>query len=131
MAETLEDACDPIGGKKWNWYNVQKDLIEQGGLEDKELTIDPLSVNAHGCGGTYKGNPFYITWVPDTFLLVTAKEYSQKLIDAFSKVVEYEPFVKYKEPDDGTITIEWDKHDPQGRYQELLKEGKLELTKLL
>ena len=131
MTETIEDACTPIGAKKWHWYNVQRDLVEQGGLNDKELMINPFSVTEHGCGGEYKGNPFYITWVKDKFLLVTAKKYSQELIDAFAKVVEYKPFVRYKEPESGMITTEWDKVDPEGRYQELQEEGKLELTKLL
>ena len=131
MAETIQDACAPVGAKKWYWYNVQKDLVEQGGLEDKEVMIDPLSVNAHGCGGAHKGNPFNITWVPDIFLLVTSKEYDQALVDAFAKVVEYQPFARYQEPTSGLITTEWDKVDPSGRYQALQKEGKLELTKLL
>ena len=131
MAETIQDACASTGAKKWHWYNVQKDLVEQGGLGDQEVMIDPLSVDAHGCGGKHKDNPFHITWVSDKFLLVTAKEYDQDLVDAFAKVVEYKPFVRYKESDSGMITTEWDKLDSVGRYQELKKEGKLELTKLI
>ena len=131
MAETIQDACTPIGAKKWHWYNVQRDLVEQGGLEDREVMIDPLSVNAGGCGGEHRGNPFYISWVQGMFLLVTAKDYDQALVDAFAKVVEYKPFARYKEPVNGLITTEWDKVNPSGRYQELQKEGKLELTRLL
>ncbi len=79
MAETIEYACVPVGAKKWHWYNVQKDLVEQGGLRDKEIVIDPFSMNAHGCGGKHRGNPFYITWVPDEFLLVTTRDYDRAL----------------------------------------------------
>lgn len=131
MAETLQDACTPMGAKKWHWYNIRRDLVAQGGLEEKEVMIHPGSVSPNRCAGTHKGNPFYITWSPDQFLLVTSKEYDQELVDAFAKVVEYEPFVRYKEPATGLITTEWDKVDPQKRYQELETEGKLELTRLL
>lgn len=128
MAETIEDRGS---GSKWHYYNVKKDLVEQGGLEDKDVMVDPLSVDAHGCGGAHKGNPFTITWLPDTFLLVTSRGYDPELIDAFSRVVEYKPFARYREPDSGLITTEWDKKDPNLRYQVLLKKGKLELTRLL
>ncbi len=130
MAETIQDACTPIGAKKWHWYNVRRDLVEQGGLEDKEVMINPLSVNSHGCGGEHRGNPFYITWALDAFLLVTAKKDDPALVDAFAKVVGYQPFAKYKEPNSGLVTTEWDKIDPNGRYQDLQKEDKLELTYL-
>ena len=64
MAETLEDACTPIGAKKWHWDNVQRDLVQQGGLEDNDVTINPLSVSPHGCGGEFRGNRFAISWIP-------------------------------------------------------------------
>ena len=131
MAETIENACTPIGAKKWHWYNVQKDLVQQGGLEDKDVMIDPFTVNAHECSGVHKGNPFYITWIPDTFLLVTSKEYDPAIVDAFARVAEYKPFARYKEPDSGMITTEWDKIDPNNRYQELQRDGKSELIRLL
>jgi len=130
MAETIENACAPAGLKKWHWYNVQRDLVQQGGLEDKNIMINPLTVNAHGCGGEHAGNPFYITWAPNTFLLVTSKQYDPALVNAFAKVVEYKPFVKYKEPDSGLITTEWDKIDPVGRFQEIQGLGKLEMARL-
>lgn len=130
MAETIQDACTPVGAKKWHWYNVQKDLVEQGELNDEDISINPLSVNAHGCGGEHKNNPFYITWAPDTFLLVSSKEDDPELTKAFEKVVEYKPFAKYIEPLNGLYTTEWDKIDPDKRYQELQEEGKQELIRL-
>jgi len=131
MTETLLDAHEPIGAKKWHWFNVKRDLVEQGGLESKEVMVDPLSVIPYGCGGQHKGNPFNITWIHDIFLLVTSRDYDQALVDAFAKVVGYEPLARYREPDSGLITTEWDKTDPEGRYQRLQEKGKLELTRLL
>ena len=51
--------------------------------------------------------------------------------DAFAKVVEYKPFARYREPTTGLVTVEWDKKDPEGEYQTLEQERKLELTRLL
>jgi len=130
MAETLRDACNPPGVKKWHWYNIQSDLVQQGGLENKDVMIDPLSVSEGSCGGRYKGEPFTITWVKDMFLLLSSKQHNPELVDAFAKVVEYNPFASYREPSSGLVTVEWDKIDPNGRYKELQKEGKLELTLL-
>jgi len=114
MAETIEIGCD--GTKKWMWFNVANDLEKQGGLT--EVLIDPLSVCASGCGGEHEKNHFYITWIHDLFLLVTMQTFSQALVDAFSKVVEYRPFCRYTSK--GNLeTIEWDKKDPDSRFAEL------------
>ncbi|MFH1710716.1 MAG: hypothetical protein ABH840_00220 [Nanoarchaeota archaeon] len=129
MAETLENECTTCGAREWHWNNVQKDLVEQGGLEDKEVMIDPSSVHAHGCKGEYRGNQFHITWVANVLLLLTSKEYNQTLVDAFSKVVDYKPFVRYQEPS-GEITTEWDNLNPKKRYDEIWHEGKRDITLL-
>ena len=131
MAETLQDACVPSGAKKWHWYNVKKDLVQQGGLKDEDVIINPLSVSSFGCGGEFRGNHFAISWVPNTLLMVTAQEYHPELVDAFARVVEYKPFAKYREPSDGVVTTEWAKNDSAERYRQLQQEGKLELTRLL
>ena len=131
MVETLQDACTPVGAQKWHWYNVQNDLVRQGGLEDKDVMINPLSVREASCGGQYKGMPFMITWVKDVFLLLSSPQHSPELVEAFARVVEYKPFARYQEPSSGLVTTEWDKKDPSARYQELQKEDKLELTRLL
>ena len=114
MAETIETGCDRT--KKWMWFNVAHDLEKQGGLT--EVFINPLSFHPHGCGGEHKGNPFCLTWVHDLFLLVTMQTFSQEIVDAFSKVVEYQPFCRYTSKGD-LETIEWDKLDPDSRFAEL------------
>lgn len=124
MAETIQNECG--GEAKWHWYNVMNDLKIQGGLDG--VTIDPLSVNPHGCGGeTQKGTKFYITWVPDMFLLVSMSQEEQELIDAFAKVVEYQPFCRYISKESGLLTFEWDKKNSDGRFAELQAAGEVEL----
>jgi len=71
-----------------------------------------------------------MSWVQDHFLLVSSIDYIPGLINAFSGVLEYEPFAKYQEPGSGLVTVEWDKKDPAGRYIEIQKEGKLGLESL-
>ncbi len=114
MAETLVVGCDHLA--KWRWSDVMEDLKVQGGLPG--VFIDPLSVNAHGCGGEYAGNLFYFTWVQGKFLLLTMQVLSQPLVDAFEKVVEYQPFCRYSRGD-GSVTVEWDKENPSERLIEL------------
>jgi len=116
MPETIETSC--YGKAKWPWFSVMTDLKEQGGLRD--VTVDPLSVDAHGCGGNLEGKAFYITWVYDKFLLLTMEQFSQPLVDAFAKVVGYAPFCRYIR--NGNITVEWDKNNPEGRLAELGEE---------
>ncbi len=115
MAETIQNVG---GGAKWHWYSVMSDLKEQMGLDG--VVIDPLSVREHGCGGQYEGNQFYITWVYNQFLLVTMQRLSQPLVEAFSRVVEYQPFCRYDR--DGMVTVEWDKNNPIGRLAVLQAE---------
>ena len=115
MAETIKDGCDKHA--KWHWYNVMEDLKVQGGLDG--VVINPLTVNAHGCGGeTKNGTRFYITWVHNDFLLISMSQEEQELVDAFAKIVEYRPFCRYVN-ESGLLTFEWDKNDPKGRFLEL------------
>lgn len=118
MAETIVIGCDGI--EKWYWYNVMHDLETQGGLKD---IINLQSVVAHRCDGQYKGNRFYITWVYNQFLFLTMEIFSQELVDAFAKVVGYQPFCRYERDD--MVTVEWNKNDPQGRFTELQKEQEI------
>jgi len=119
MAETIRDG-------RWHWYDVDNDLRTQGELD--KVCIDPLSVNAHGCGGVTKmGTNFYFSWILNTFLLLSMSVEELTLVDAFAKVVEYRPFCRYVD-DNGMLTFEWDKNDPSGRSVELQSEGKRELT---
>jgi hypothetical protein len=127
MAETIE--CKLGSLSKWHWYNVMSDLRNQGGL--RGVTINPLSVSQHGCGGkTGSGTKFSITWVPDAFLLVSVSQEEQSLIEAFAKVVEYRPFCRYTSKKSGLITFEWDKKDPDSRFIELENNGENKLQKI-
>lgn len=123
MAETLQSACG--GPAKWHWYSVMEDLKVQGGLEG--VIINPLTVDANGCGGeTKKGTRFFLTWMKNLFLLVSVSQEEPELIEAFAKVVEYRPFCRYLD-EHGMLTFEWDKSDPNGHFANLQK-GKV--TKL-
>lgn len=122
MAETL--APD----ERWLWYSVMDDLRILGGLTG--VIIDPLSVQAHGCGGSIGDNHFRITWVHNQFLLLTMKTYSQELVDAFAKIVEYQPFCRYVNQH-GQPTVEWDKVEPDKRLSKLRADSSIrELVEL-
>lgn len=126
MAETIKRGCD--GRRKWHWFNIMTDLEKQGGLAG--VIIDPLSVNTNGCGGqTKEGTKFYITWVPDMFLLISMSQEEQALVEAFAKVVEYPPFCRYIN-EHGLLTIEWDKTNPERRFAELQRNGEKELQRI-
>jgi len=124
MAETTKAGCDRYA--KWHWYHVHNDLVQQGGLDEKDILIDPLTVEQHGCGGKFKGRAFFITWVKDAFLLLSMVEHSQELVNAFAAVVGYAPFATYAR--DGYTTVEWDKLDPEQRWDAL--QGENGLTRL-
>lgn len=126
MVETLTTHL-PGDQPKWTWFNVMADLENQGHVNG--VTIDPLSVESNGCGGEHQGNKFYITWIKDTFLLLSMEKYSDPLVKGFAKVVEYEPFCKYTE-EKGLTTVEWDKIDPVGRFKELEADGKRDLSRI-
>lgn len=106
----------------WTWANVYADLTTQGALDKDDLVIDPtMFCDAHYGGGFYRGDIFTMTWVKDTFLLLSMTRFSQTLIDAFAAVVEYQPFVCYTSS--AYTTVEWDKADPDGRWERLQGEA--------
>ena len=43
--------------------------------------------------------------------MLTMKQFSQQLVDAFSKIVEYQPFCRYE--NNGMVTVEWNKSDSE------------------
>lgn len=94
MAETIHNG-------KWHWYNIESDLNEQG----CNVTIDPLSVSSNFCSGCHDDKLFSISWASNFCLFVSMQQFSQKLIDAFSQIVEYQPLCKYKRG--GMITVNW------------------------
>lgn len=126
MPETIVPGCD--GLQKWRWVNVMKDLEEQGGFPG--VLIDPLSVRGGSCGGQTKdGTRFFVTWAKDKYLLLTVQHEEQPLVEAFAKVVGYQPFCKYID-ENGLLTFEWDKRNPEIRFAELLKGEKRELRRI-
>ena len=125
MTESISQKSNDVA--KWLWYDVMKDLREQGGITD--VIIEPMTVSENGCGGVYQRMRFYMTWVHNRFLLVTMLGYSQPLVDAFAKVVGYQPFCMYVE-EAQLITVEWDKIDPVGRLAKLKEEGRINLKSL-
>lgn len=129
MPETLTEHI-PGDQPKWTWANVMADLRDQGHVDG--VWINPLSISPDGtgCGGEYQGNRFFITWIKDAFLLLTMQKHSEELVRGFTKVVEYDPFCKYSE-ENGLVTVEWDKVDPEKRYRELENQGKKELTRIV
>ena len=110
---------ETISNGKWLWHDMMQDLKIQGELED--VIIDPLSVKDHSCSGTHMENGFCVTWVGDMFLLISMNQYSAELVDAFTKVVGYQPFCRYIHNANGLPTVEWDKVNPEGRYKDLSK----------
>jgi len=114
----------------WMWYDVMHDL-EKAGLEG--VIINPLTVDPSGfCAGEIGGERFCLSWGKDMFLMVSMLKDNgvfERVRNAFSKVVEYNPFCRYQE-ESGLITYEWDKRDPDGRYAELEREEKINLERI-
>lgn len=128
---TLEDACNSPGEKKWHWYNIENDLVEQGGLNEEKVNIDPLSFQGPHFEGSYKNNKFSVTYVPEKLLMVSSErdgKVHEELTDAFTQIVGYEPVAKYIEPSNRLTTTEWDKENPEGRIKDLKEEGKDDLV---
>lgn len=118
MAETIRD------GRGWFWADIMHDLKTQGEIEG--AVINPLSVRPGQCGGTYQEGNFFLTWDPNNYFLLSMAHDDkplQELVGAFSKVLGYSPFCKYR--DDKVFTYEWDKKDPNGRFDELNKKENL------
>jgi hypothetical protein len=110
MTESIEHGT-------WTWHAVMHDLEVQG--EYPGVTVEPFSVSLNSCLGTTPlGNRFATSWAKDSLLMISMKTDEPELIEAFAKVVEYRPFCSYIDQN-GMITYEWDKIDPDGRLLEL------------
>jgi hypothetical protein len=142
MAETLEDR-----GYGPNWYpdNIHLDLINQGGLNEDEIIINP-SNNSPFYGGSYNGYLLNVLWIKDEIMSVTSIRYHKNLITAFEKVVEYAPFARYITPliyipmqfagevsftSRDVVTVEWNKIDAPQTLQRLKNERTEGLVDLL
>lgn len=110
---------ETIVNGKWTWHQLPEDLKQQAGYEG--VSIDPLTVRPSGSGGTTAGgNRFMLTWVPDHLMMISLLRDEPELIEAFSTVVEYRPFCKYRhKTTEQLTTYEWDKEDPEGRFEKL------------
>ena len=117
MTETIKQGCN--GVDKWHWYNISKDLVDQGGLSKTDISINPLSVRPSFCAGKFRGHTFTLSWQHEALLMLSMTSFDIDLVNAFSVVVDYKPFVKYLSPN-GMITVEWHKIDPDGEFQKIL-----------
>jgi hypothetical protein len=80
-------------------------------------------------GGKMDGVPEFTATIAENkeFLVMsvvnTANE--EKLVEDFTKIMEYKPIVKDGSPESGLVTYECDRDDPEGRTKELQKEYNL------
>ncbi len=129
MVETIQ------GNGLWHVTLAGRDLIEQAGLNQEDFEQDFGFFK-------YKGRPVIISHIFNQHLVVSIEgkedENMRTLMEGFSKVIGYQPFCKYtlmlsnrsKAPP--LPTYEWDKVDPNSRYEELSKkETTSDLTRLL
>ncbi|MFA5856136.1 MAG: hypothetical protein WC867_02165 [Candidatus Pacearchaeota archaeon] len=119
---------------QWPKQNLFNDITEIGGLNPDLLEIyegvgkanylEVYKIN-------YNRNEINMRWVHDTFLLIAMKEEDSMIKDAFTKVMGYSPFVRYKDPVDNMITYEWDNVDKEKRFKFLEMSKKLELDRMI
>lgn len=122
MAETIQR------NGLWHVTLAEKDLVEQAGLNRDDFEQDFGFFK-------YKGRAVIVSHTYNQHLVVSMEGQEdsdlKRLIDAFSAVVEYKPFCKYNIlPSEGSKTpilptYEWDKVDPNRRYEELSKKTNL------
>jgi hypothetical protein len=120
MPETITQRFD--GMAAWKWHDMIRDLEQQGGLEN--ILIDPLSVGANSCMGEHNGNRFAVSWEKDVLLMLTIVDDSKDLIDAFARVVDYQPFCRYIQiaGEHELTVVEWAKNDADERFAKLQKD---------
>ena len=119
MVETIQKS-----NGLWHILLAEKDLIEQAGLNPDDIKPDFGFLR-------YKERAVIMSHTYNKHIVVSMEGEDdadlRELIDAFSKVVEYEPFCKYTLISRrGTETLlfptyEWDKENPEERYEELSK----------
>lgn len=117
MPETITHHKD--GTAVWRWHDMIRDLEQQGELED--VIIDPFSVKLNSCMGEYVGSRFAVSWQNNTLLMLTMINDSERLVDAFAKVVGYQPFCRYTQfiGSYELTVVEWAKNDAEERFAEL------------
>ena len=123
MAETIQKR-----NGLWHVTLAEKDLVEQAGLNPDDFEQDFGFFR-------YKNRRVIISHPYGQHLVVSMEGRENAdlntLMESFSKVVEYKPFCKYnllpQKRSKAPIlpTYEWDKVDPNGRYDELSKKTNL------
>ncbi len=122
------------GYQTWLSKDVKDDLIKQGGLEESVLQISLPNTSNNSSylavyNGSYMGKRFSMRWIHNEFLSVFLEEPVPELVEAFSKVVGYEPFARYVCAD-GMYAVEWDKVNPDKRYEKLQGEERKGLERI-
>ena len=101
----------------WSCEQVKSDLVQQGGLNEQSLTTR-FSGAVNTTFGTREGNRFSVTWNGKKQLLLSMMDgFDQSLVDAFSTILGFKPFVRYESSD--YETVEWS--DNPDEEWELLK----------
>ena len=108
--ETMRDG-------KWYAEAILNDLIETGGLSAKSVGSDILDLSATRY--FYDKVPFaLIAWKKDSHAMVAfapemEESVIEKIVEAFIKIFEYPPFVKYElfQRNENFIVFEWEKKD--------------------
>ena len=129
MTETIQN------NGLWHITLAEEDLVTQAGLNLDDFEQDFGFFR-------YKKRPVIISHTFNQHLVVSMEGAEdsdmRNLMEGFSKVVGYQPFCKYMlNPSNGSKspplrTYEWDKVDPDSRYEELSKkETASDLTRLL
>jgi len=139
--KTYETACATDGSKisyeRWPAQNVENDLISQGGIDAHYLNVK--NEGFHGYlevhNGSHNGIGFSMRWEDKNFLVVKLEEDDFELIEAFSKVLEQKPFVRYdslgaKNSETRQVIYEWDSVNPNKRYGALQAETQGKDTKI-
>ena len=104
----------------WHLTLAYHNLIDQGGISEEDLGYELINL-------TYKKRKVVISHIYNEHLVVSLEgednEDTKNLMNAFSKVVEYQPFCKYNLKlgikNISLPTYEWDKIDSEGRFREL------------
>lgn len=128
MTETLQS------NGQWHYSLVISDLASQGGIKRTDLEFDIGHIK-------YKGRRVFVSHIAGDHLVVSLEgkdnKAQAKLISAFSKIVEYQPFCRYTlhikdNPNVPPLpTFEWDKINPKKRLASLkLKNNITELVRI-
>jgi hypothetical protein len=82
------------------------------------------------CEGLWKGSfPLHVEWVPDDYFKVTMPEPNKDGLEAFERVLGHHALAAYRN-DAGEVVVEWRAHNPDQRWNELVKSEVKDLERL-